>query len=82
MGLRKCSAVQDTIALEKSRYRKKIKKSIKPLSTEDTEHYCDLFETLLDYDQAYALGQWISTSDDKRITRSVVKGKIVEDEGI
>lgn len=62
--------------------RDKIKQSKKTMEKEDLNYYCDLFETLLEYDNAYPLPLYSLTKDDKYRTRSCVKGKIIEKEGI
>lgn len=62
--------------------RDKIKQSKKYIQEEDISYFCDLFETLLEYDDAYPIPLYFLTEDNKQKTRSCVNGKIIDKDGI
>ena len=62
--------------------RDKIKQSKKTMREENISYFCDLFEALLEYDSVSPLPLYSLTKDDKHITRSCVKGKTIDREGI
>lgn len=61
--------------------RDKIKQSRKPMQEENISYFCNLFETLLEYDNAYPIPLYSFTKDSKQKTRSCVNGKIIDKDG-